>query len=355
MKKIYKYLLLMICLIPLKVFAEDKYVNAGNVIHDTGIVTHNYFSAGNALQNDMEIDGLLFTAGNSINYNGKSEYSFIAGNLINFNGKSEKDVFVAGNTINIAQEAIINRDLYLAASDVNINADIIGNAFISAKNLTINSKNINGDLYLSAENIVINEDSVINGTIKYPENANISGIENISAEKLIAYQVSTNSKDNDFASKVTSTIFSMICYIAVAYILYLIFPTLFNKIERKFEFKNTIKTIGSGLAFLIIVPIISIILLITVVGIPISILTLIAYGVLLYLSLPVTANYLGNVILKNSKREKTNFYLATLIGILVLKIVNLIPIIGSIISILSMLYGLGYYLVKYKTYKETKK
>ncbi len=355
MKKIYKYLLLMISLIPLQVFATDKYVNAGNVVHDTGIVTHNYFSAGNALQNDMEIDGLLFTAGNSINYNGTSEYSFIAGNLINFNGKSEKDVFIAGNTINIAKEALINRDLYLAASDININADINGNAFISAKNLTINSKNINGNLFLSAENIIITSDSEVNGTIKYPENAKISGIENVPAEKLVTYHVNENSNDNNFASKVTSTIFSIICYIAVAYILYLIFPTLFNKIERKFEFKNTMKTIGLGLAFLIVVPIISVILLITVVGVPISVLALIAYGVLLYLSLPVTANYLGNVILKNNKREKVNFYLATLIGLLIIKIVGLIPVLGVIVSILSTLYGLGYYLTKYKAYRETKK
>ena len=95
-----------------------------------------------------------------------------------------------------------------------------------------------------------------------------------------------------------------------------------------------------GLGFLVLVPLASICVILTIVGAPLAVISLMLYGVLIYLSIIPTAYVFGEICFGKIIDNK---YLLMVVSLLVLYIVKLIPIIGGLVSFVSLLFGLGTY------------
>ena len=102
------------------------------------------------------------------------------------------------------------------------------------------------------------------------------------------------------------------------------------------------KVSGIGVATLIAMPMASIIAICTIIGIPISIITLLIYGILIYLSIIPTAYFLGSYLIKT---KVENDYLLLGISLLGIMLIEKIPIIGGIVSFISLCMGLGFYTI----------
>ena len=356
MKRI-KELLIMLAImlfVPVAVFAEDKYFNVGDAIKEVGPLSHSYFSAGNTLNNEMAVDGILFSAGNNITVDCQSEYGMIAGNTITVNGKILKDLFIAGNQVTINSSAEIGRDIFGAASNLVINSNINGNAFLGGESVTLNCNSIKGDVSVSAGTITLAEGLKIEGTFKYNEDANIANLDKISAvkiEKVAAEDIQTQKSLGDVAK---STLFGIASLIIVAYVLNWLSPKLFKYGEDRISFKEIAKFAGIGLISLICIPVISILLMVTIIGLPLGIIALVCYAILVYLSGAFTAKLIGSLVMGLFKSVKSNVYLDLAIGIVLLRLICLIPTVGSIIGFLSVLYGLGYVVLGIKNKKAAK-
>ena len=340
MKRIKFLLLVFVVTIPFLVHAEDKYFNAGDIVKDIGNITHNYFSVGNSIKNEMDIDGILFTAGNNIDYSGKTEYAFIAGNTIGIKGTIEKDLFVAGNIVNITEETILGRDLYAAAKSITISTNLEGNAYLGAAEIVLDTEEINGDRL-----IVINS-LTINGTLKYNDNIVIEGMDKITASEIIKYANNEASTEDSVLDTIREAVLSITSLIIVAYLINLFLPKIYA-VDDKLETKEILKRIGVGFLTLICIPIASIIAIITVIGFPVGIIALLSYGVMIYTSIIFASKFIGVEILK--RFNKNNIYAALAIGIVLIKLIKLIPVCGGLVYLLCMLYGLGSF---YKIFKK---
>ena len=98
-----------------------------------------------------------------------------------------------------------------------------------------------------------------------------------------------------------------------------------NKAVERFEYRPWMPFI-IGFATLVILPMAAILLCITIVGIPISIISFIIYGLLIYLAPIFTSVILGKVVLKNM-----NPYLSAIIFTLIVKMLLFTPYIGGVI------------------------
>lgn len=94
---------------------------------------------------------------------------------------------------------------------------------------------------------------------------------------------------------------------------------------------------GWGLAVAIGLPIASVAVLLTLVGIPLGLLGLLSLALLYSLGYLVAALALGRSIVK----EPTSVYLSFLFGLGILRVVGLIPVIGGLVSFLATAVGLG--------------
>ena len=125
-------------------------------------------------------------------------------------------------------------------------------------------------------------------------------------------------------------------------VIFLVFTKLRNKVqEDEIEFAEAVKNIVMGLAFLIIVPVVSVILMITGIFLPISLILLALYFIVIYLSVGFGSYSIGKAIWKLTKKDSI-WYAELAIGIILVYVVELIPYIGGLVYILVLFYGVGY-------------
>ena len=134
------------------------------------------------------------------------------------------------------------------------------------------------------------------------------------------------------------TILSMIL---IGVILLSINKKMFDDISKLDKNASSIaKKCLLGFAFLILVPIASIILIASTIGIGLGIICILLYGIMIYVSIIPTAYFIGNWIAKDKIDNK---YLLLTISLLIIYVLRLIPIIGGIVTFLSLCFGLGVY------------
>ena len=96
-------------------------------------------------------------------------------------------------------------------------------------------------------------------------------------------------------------------------------------------------TLGWGIALAIGLPVLSVALLFTLLGIPLGLLGLLSLVLLCTVGYVVAALALGRSVVK----EPTSIYLAFLAGFAILRVVNLVPVLGGLVSFVATAFGLG--------------
>lgn len=316
----------------------NDYFKAEDVISSEKEINHSYFMAGNKITSKDKVDGILFMAGNTLKSKSLIEYGMFAGNVVEVTSDVEKDLFVAANDITV-ESSNIGRDVYLVGNTVTLNSNINGNVFIGSNTLEIGNITIKGDVDLNCSSINFGDNVVIEGTLKYNEDVKITGLDNVKYNALETYEdEEMNIETKDI---LVSKVISIISLIVITIIICAIFPKIYKKLSKEVSISKTFKNLLYGLCVLVLVPFAAIFTFITVIGIPIGIIGLLLYGIFIYLSVAVSATVVGNLILTKLFKQKDNAYLSIIIGILVVRIITLIPYIGGFIYFLLMLIGLG--------------
>ena len=326
---------------------EDIYGDANTKLDSERSVSHSFFLAGNEVASKDRVDGIHFLAGNLVEFTGSAEYGAFAGNSLKVNGEIMKDLFIAGNSIEIGEDTNIGRDLYAAATTVLVKANLNGNAFIGGNRVVLENVTIAGDLNLAADEVVIKGKVSVAGTLKYNDNAVVTGLEALSANKTETYTGSSNKVDFSFASSLTTKLIFLLGRLLVAIVLLAIANKFSKRLIDEFNLKNSWKDLALGLGLLLALPLAIIFTAITIVGLPLGLVGLGFYILFAYLSTSVTGLVVGDLLAKHAfKNEKLHIFLKATMGIVLLALLGLIPYVGSLVTGLATCYGFGYLIHK---------
>jgi cytoskeletal protein CcmA (bactofilin family) len=94
---------------------------------------------------------------------------------------------------------------------------------------------------------------------------------------------------------------------------------------------------GFGAAAFFLIPIVAVILLVTIVGIPLGIFVLLGLALIYTVGYVVGAHALGRLLVK----PPTSRFLAFLAGLGILRLVALIPFLGGLVWLVTAIFGLG--------------
>ena len=353
-KKICLLLIVILALVCVPTFAEELLdeeliatkdsgkVDNGVVVKDEVQLKKTFntttFVAGNNVEMYSEVDGLNFVAGNNVKVSSIQDYLFTAGNQVVLEGVSSKDTFVAGNSIEIRSSIV--RDLYVAASTIKLESTMTRNVYLGGDKIIVNSY-IDGDLKVAADDITIGEETVITGKLLYPKEAKINISDGAQVTTTETYTGDYEEVESTPKDVVTGFIVSYVGLLIVAFILLAVHKKFFAAIKKEEKDPaNIIKTMAIGFGVLVVLPIAAIIALITVVGIPLSIISLLLYGICIYLSPIPTAFFVGNWIMKDNK---PNEYLLLALSLLALLILKVLPFVGGLVGFVSLIFGLGFF------------
>ena len=352
-KKIFVLIMAIFVVIAVPVFAKtDNGFVADEEVSLKKEFNTTTFVAGNNIKMSSTVDGLNFVAGNNIRLSSSQDYLFTAGNNINLEGVTAKDVFIAGNVLNVESSTI--RDLYAVGTSIRIESPIARNLYCGGDKITINST-VEGNVKLAADDIRIGKEAVILGTLEYPEDAEISISESAEIGKTKTYATTSSVQiTTTWIDLLMGILMNFLSLLLIAFILLTMNKKLFKNIQKQEKtVSDFLKKMLIGFAILVLVPMASIIVMLTIIGLPLSIITLLLYGILIYLSTIVSAYYIAHWILG---KNKYNEYLVLSIALLILTLAKLIPVIGGLISFASLLLGLGLFVEQMKnTYLDNQK
>lgn len=358
------------------IYSDTQKDNQGN----PSITIENFSSiSGNAfiladkftLQPGCKINGDLYICAKEIDIGQNSEIGgnlFVYANKFNLNGKITGNVYAAVQSFDMQYFGFIDRDLILNTKIANINGYIDRNCFIEAKNITtkdkfINQKDFNvtdadtlifsgeikGNAKINSKNITFkNKNNDNNLTCKIAGNLSYSSEQEIEIPegivlKEVTYSNYTSASTNNIFSKILDYILNLIGLLILAHIIHVILSKLTPKYLDKISNitgLSLLKYLGIGLGFLILIPLISILLLVSNVGSILGLIILLIYIILLIITKPIFIISIATFV-KSKVAKKINIYLYILGIDVILSLLILIPYVGFIISILVSLIGFG--------------
>ena len=119
-----------------------------------------------------------------------------------------------------------------------------------------------------------------------------------------------------------------------------VFPRIARRAVREGK-DEILKSLGAGAAVGIGVPLVSGLILLTLVGIPLGVAGLLSMAPLYLLGYLIGALMVGSLILRRSG----NPIFAFLLGWFILRVVGLVPILGGFVTFAATIYGLGAFVV----------
>ena len=341
MKRLKKFLFLLLLL--------PVFVNAQVTTNDSNVeeVDGSNVVMGNNVTSTNKVNGINILFGNNVNLNGENDYAILFGNSINISGKVNNDGFIFGNIINFNDDAIIDRDLVIFGNEVVLDGKINRDVTVYAYSVTINGE-ISGNIDIKANVLQVNN-AIIQGKLSYNEDIdatidNNAQIGEIVKTETLTKEVSIGERIVDFVIDLGGTLLIFLAF-------YLVVPKLFKRIENKNADISLLKVLsmfGFGALALIMIPIIFVLLFSLVLGVPLAFLLLILYVIAIWLSSIFSSYLLGYVVWNKIFKKESNPLLIGLIGIALLKVLMVIPVIGLMIGILSLMIGLGIILQQFK-------
>lgn len=364
-RKIKLLLASFLLLLPLSVLAMEVH-NGDNVLLATDkVIDSNYYAAGNTIEIYGTVNGDLFLAGENItidseNINGDV---FVAGNTITIKGKINGSVRVAGQQINILgtvrdnvlsfgqnlkfdPESTVDGHLTFWGRSLSLRGQINGRVEGGMDILSLSGvvgKDV--DIYINSdgkENLKIEDEAFINGALHYKAWEEIS----INPNAVIKggpffEQMDKQIKKPWQTHNLKGLIFKFFGMLVVGMVLLYLWRKIFSKAYDK-AYHKTVNTFFRGLLFLILVPIICLLLLITIIGIPLAGLLFLSWLILLYLA-KVVAAWLTGQFIKNRffDKKKISDINILAIGIFVYIVLGQIPLLGMIYALIIFTIALG--------------
>lgn len=346
-KKILMLLVLIVSIFTVQVNAKQFYANDKIKINEQQ--DYSVFAAGQEIDISSFIDGSTFVAGEDITITSSQDIIFAAGEDIKIKDAYAKDVFVAGMELEINNSQI--RDLFAFAEDIEINSEISHNAYLGATKVVIDSK-IMGNVYIAAEEIIIKDGAEIMGTLEYPETAYIRISDDALIEKTKEFNVNEPDMGTSIQVMITDFINSYLTILVTGIAFIILFRKQFDKLEKEeLSFENVAKKVGLGFLLLIATPVVVLLLMCTIVGVPLSFMLLALYIMLIYISIIPSGYFIAYKLLHKTIK---NQYLLLAIGILGIKLLEFVPVIGFLVALISLCFGMWVPIAinKKKTVKE---
>lgn len=332
---------------------EGNLYAAGANLTIEGKVTGDVICAGQSINISGDVAGDVICAGQSINISGNVGGSMrAAGNSINLSGKISRNVMAFGASILSAASSTVGWDMLAVGGFAQIAGNVGRDLYGSLGQATLSGqigKNVN--LYFGRQNknanhpaLTVAGTAVINGDVKYTASQDAA----IDAKAVIKGKVTHNlptmaAKKSGLANLAWwwGRLISLFSALVIGLVLISFWREPVIKITDLMLNKVS-PSLGWGILALLLTPIIAIILLITIIGIPLSLILMALWLIALYLSKILVGILVGRSLLNNLwPKQKDSLILGMIIGVIIAYLIFALPFIGWIMSLLAILWGLG--------------
>ncbi len=320
------------------------FAGSGEVDLD-GTVNGDAFIAGGVVNVRGTVNGLLVVAGGQVNVMGTVTDRIISvGGTVRLSGKTEKSVFAGGGSVIIERGATVGEYLMAGGSDVQVRGVVERDAKIGATALRLTGE-IKGNLDAGVESFATEEGSIIGGnlTVAAKDSGNIYivpgtvlGQVHLKAGREVPAPRFLGLTKGQLAIRII--FFLSLC--ATALVFSFLFPRQLASVGTIINGRPG-ESVLVGLAALLLVPLITLVLLLTVVGIPLGILLFLYLCWLAFLSQMGFGIFLGYRVFGFDGKRGWGLFGPVALGILAVFVCTFIPFVNVVIILGGLILGVG--------------
>lgn len=303
------------------------------------------FMAGENQIVDKAIDGDLMIAGSQVKITSDVKGDvYAAGGQIDITGTISGNLIVAGGNVTVSGKVLKNIITAGAQIKIDTSAETSGYTLIGGGTVDLLGK-FSGPVKVGAGTLTLGEKALINGNLEADVNkSDISATSKILGEKKIQIH-ETKKVDTKTVqtSKFTgfSSLKEIISFLGKLVLLLILVKLFGQKIIETNAKKSFWSNLGFGLILLIVTPFLCLMLLISIIGIPLSGIIFSIYLLAISLSKVVASILLGNYLSEKKYLKSKNQYLLASLSLLLLSFLGLIPFAGGLVKVFVLLFGLG--------------
>lgn len=332
------------------------------------VIDGNYAAAGQTVTIEGDVNGDVYAAGGIVIVTGSVAGDVIAvGGQVQVSGPVQGDVRLAGGTVEL--DSVVGKNATIAGGNVELSSDsAIGwGAMIAAGNLhafgsiakdlraAVGAASLNGrvgqDVWLAAgesDQLIIQPRAWIGGDLMYsaPTAAVVMSGSTINGE--VSYEPYAKPKAVDIKGKLAAgwVMFKLLMLISLWVLGFVMVALMPKKLQElsKIMSKNFWPSLGWGVLFLIVAPIVIGILYATVIGWALATILLLLYVAALILPVIFVSTCFGDWLLKKVTKRHwrgVSLYWSMLLGVFIFVLVSSIPVLGWIVGCLAVATGLG--------------
>lgn len=357
LKSILFFALVLVVLLSSVVFADNETPitkadnEAGIMLVDenleatSNVVSKTLYLADSSVTIDYPVEGNVFVMAQDLTISGN-----ISGN-----------VFALAQNLKIETTGSINSTLFVCAENITIDGTVSDVFSISSSNLTINNNarvmqditaggntlKLGGTIGRNAnfgfDEIYVSDSAVILGDLSYSSRVAAISEDIVSGTTSFKPIEEAKIEPKDIIKEKLNDLYTLLVVSLVIVLIVVYAMPKFADKEQKIVENKLAATFGYGALALILIPFACLILFCTILGILPSIVLLFVYlFIIMQVATPLVAIAMAKIICQKINKNTKGFTLLfSMLLVLAIWVLELIPVLGSIVSLLTAILGLG--------------
>jgi cytoskeletal protein CcmA (bactofilin family) len=323
--------------------AQDDVYMAGPHLHVDNEVSGDLIAAAGTLALARPVGRDAMLAGGTLDVRAPvGDDLRAAGGSVTVSAAVGDDAIVAGGRVHLASTGTVGGRAWLAGREVVIDGRIAGELRAAGGTLALAGA-VGGDVELAAETIELRPGAHIAGNLVYrsPNQARIAPGARVDGD---VRQIALEAPSVGPAVHAAGRVLALAALAITGIVLYLLFPRFALAAARTLR-ATPWRALGLGFASLVAVPVLAVLLLASVVGIPLALALLAAYLILLLAGFLVGVLSLGELGLSHlaptRSHSRAGLVAALILALAVLWLLRQIPVLGGLLTFLILLFGTG--------------
>ncbi|MBI4003192.1 MAG: polymer-forming cytoskeletal protein [Nitrospira defluvii] len=324
---------------------QGDYFAVGPHVEISGIVNGDLYAAGGEVLVDGTVNGDVIVAGGKVILSGTvAQDARIAGAQVTISGTIGRNATIGGADVHLTETAQVRENLLAGGGNVQLAGHIGKDARIGAAKVTV-SNEIERDLAVAAESVRLTSKATVGGKLRYwsetapsiDEGATVRGA--ITRRLLPEGWTVESARRGILGMRVMATVVSFLSTLILGLVLLRVYPLFTRRVTATIR-ERPGSSLGWGTVALVAIPIVAVSFLVTLFALPIGVILLALYVPMVYLARVYAITCLGQFLLRRQS-DPSSLAWPFVAGLVLYSMLSLIPVVGGLLTLLTLLFGLG--------------
>lgn len=321
---------------------DDLYVAAGEFILE-GRTNGDVLVAAGRIDVPGSVIGSLNIAGGETDVDGEVGRSVrILGGDTVLSGDIGGDLVIFGGRTEVQESVSIGGDLLIYGGELDLRGDVLGSVKGTVGSMTIGGR-VDGDIDLDVQSLEVTTGAEIDRLLQYVSRQEADIAPGADIGEVQHTETAPWGTGDGFRAQLFSPLVRTLWLLAAGVALVVLAPRLSAAVSGNVS-RPWIPAI-IGLLTVMLLPVIAIVLMISVIGLPVGLILLVLFVIALYLSQVVVGQRIGTLLLPRRWNDGSRGFLllAMTLGVILISAFRFVPLpfVSAVVNLVVAVLGLG--------------